>query len=120
NALGTKRVRGARPALRGLFLLIALHQGFVAPLGRKSRIRADAVEPFVDGPCALGRVDGVLLGGFNCFWHSFCSFKEFGRLRRLVRPGATSWPSKKGDPEAESALPRYRRDPVNPKGFAAN
>ena len=54
NALGAKRVGGARPAERRLGLLIRLEQRLVRPLGRKRRIGIDTVQFVENGPCALG------------------------------------------------------------------
>src|ERR1035441_2793135 len=67
DALGTQRVRGARPAQRRLLLLVALEEGLVAPLGDKRRVGADAIQPLIDHPCTPGRVNGSLLDIFDRF-----------------------------------------------------
>src|SRR6185437_17017965 len=54
HALGTKRVRGARPAQRRLRLLIRLEQRLVGPLRRGRRIRSDPVEAVKNYPRAPG------------------------------------------------------------------
>ena len=69
DALGTERVRGARPAERRLFLLPALLQRLVAPLGREGGVGADAVQALEDNPGSLGRVNGGLLGVLYRFGH---------------------------------------------------
>ncbi len=81
DALGAERVGGARPAERGLFLLLALQEGLVAPLGGKRRVGADAVQPLVDDPRALGRVDGGFLGVLDRFGHVSAISLEKNRLR---------------------------------------
>jgi hypothetical protein len=69
HALGTERVGGARPAQRRLLLLPALLQGLVGPFGRERWVGADAVQPLVNCPRALGRVDGGLLGVLDRLRH---------------------------------------------------
>ena len=69
HALGTQRVRGPGPAQRWLFLLPALLQRLVAPLGRKRGVRADAVEPLINHPRTSGRIDGCLLDVLDRFGH---------------------------------------------------
>ena len=67
HALGTERVCGARPAEGRLLFLVALQEGLVAPLGGKRRVGADAVQPLINHPRALGRVDGGFLGVLHRF-----------------------------------------------------
>src|ERR1035441_10348950 len=106
NALGAKRVSGARPAEGRLFLLPALLQWLFAPLGRKRGIGADAVKTLVNHPRALGGVDGSLLDVLDRFRHLLLSPQDFlsccrrGSLAQplLVVPGE--------NPEPESALLR--------------
>ena len=68
DALGTERVRGARPAEGRLLLLPALLQGLVAPLGGERGVGADAVQPLEDHPRSLGRVDCGFLGILDRLW----------------------------------------------------
>jgi hypothetical protein len=68
HALGTERVGGARPAQRRLLFLIALLEGLVGPLGREGGVGADAVQPLIDDPRSLGRVDGGFLGILDSLW----------------------------------------------------
>jgi hypothetical protein len=85
HALGTERVGGARPAQRRLLLLIGLLEGLVAPFGREGWVGADAVQPLIDDPRALGRVDDGFLGILDCFGHNFAiSSKKFSRQRRFL------------------------------------
>ena len=67
DALGTERICGARPAQRRLLFLVALQEWFIAPLRGKRRVGADAVQPLIDHPRALGRVDGGFLGVLHRF-----------------------------------------------------
>ncbi len=69
DALGTKRVSGARPAEGRLLLLIAFEKRLVAPLGRKGGVRTDAVQTLKNNPGSLGRVDGGLLDVLDSFGH---------------------------------------------------
>ena len=67
NTLRTKRVRGARPAERRLFLLPGFQQRLIGPLRRERRIRPNAVQLLEDGPGALGREGHRSLGVFDGF-----------------------------------------------------
>jgi hypothetical protein len=53
DALGTERVRGARPAEGRLLLLPALEERLVAPLGREGGVGADAVQALKNDPRSL-------------------------------------------------------------------
>ncbi len=67
DALGAEGVPWCGASRGGLFLLIALQEGLVAPLGGKGLVGADAVEPLEDHPCALCRINDGFLGIFNRF-----------------------------------------------------
>jgi len=62
DTLRAQRIRGTRPAQRGLGLLIRLEQGLVRPLGLGRRILLDPVEALEYRPCACG-------GDCNGFLH---------------------------------------------------
>ena len=55
HALGAQRVRGARPSEGRLFLLPALQERLVAPLGDEPGVGADPVQALKHRPRALGR-----------------------------------------------------------------
>ncbi len=67
DALGTKRVCGARPAQWRLLFLVALQEWFFAPFRCKRRVGADAVQPLIDHPRALGPIYGGFLGVLHRF-----------------------------------------------------
>jgi hypothetical protein len=67
HALGAERICGARPAQRGFLFLVALQEWLIAPLRGKRRVGADAVQPLINHPRALGRVDGGFLGVLHRF-----------------------------------------------------
>ena len=67
DALGAERIGGTGPAEGRLFLLPALEQGLVAPLGGERVVGADAVETLEDSPRTLCGVDGQFLCVFHCF-----------------------------------------------------
>ena len=69
DALGAKRIGGARPAEGGLFLLPGLEQWFLTPLGNEPGVGADAVQALKHHPRALRGVNGSFLGILDCFWH---------------------------------------------------
>ena len=69
HALWAERVGCARPSERRLRLLVGLKQRLVRPLGRRRRIRLDAVHAIKNRPNALGSNRDCLLYIFNWLVH---------------------------------------------------